>query len=195
MMAEEKRAEEANALPQLEVASGSPLAQPSEAQPSHEASSAPSEDVAMGDAAGPQAMELGGDTPIEAPQSDVIEPAANIIRNNAVLCIGGLGVDVLQQVMLVMMAAQSTLEGNKIYGHLSGELLDNDLAVEGRAKERRQMDEFGVFYRVPRREARGKRVRAQWLDDYKTDADGRTCVISRRVAMQASWDARSDCFV
>ena len=55
---------------------------------------------------------------------------------------------------------------------LSGEPLDQLLLHEGREKERENLRNFGVYERVPRHQAVGKRVRVQWLDDYKRNVDG-----------------------
>ena len=109
---------------------------------------------------------------------------------------GGWGMNVVETYLAAML--HTTIAGAAVqatfYGHRSGERLDPELVAAGRAKERHQMDEFEVFRRVPSNAATGTRVRAQWLDDERTDSAGQPFVRSRLVAMQVAWEARSDCF-
>ena len=120
--------------------------------------------------------------------------AAKKPKVRALWTVGGLAVNILQQTVVAMMLISSVLPGKPVYGHLSGELLDPVQVQEGRDKERAQMKEFGVYKRVLRSDAKGKRVRAQWLDDVKYNDDGTKFVRSRFVAMQVAWELRSDCF-
>ena len=51
-----------------------------------------------------------------------------------------------------------------------------------------------MYERVLRGNVRGKRVRAQWLQDDRYHDDGEMFVRARLVAMEVAWEARSDCF-
>ena len=109
--------------------------------------------------------------------------------------LGGKAINVVQTFMIAMMHVSVAAVQGVYYGHRSGMPLDARLVEIGRAKERALMEELGVFKRVPRSEARGKKVRAQWLDDERTDESGQPAVRSRLVAMEVAWESRSDCFV
>ena len=52
---------------------------------------------------------------------------------------------------------------------------------EGRERERENLGKFAVYERVPRHQAAGKRVRDQWLDNYKRNLDG-TVIVTMQVA-------------
>ena len=55
------------------------------------------------------------------------------------------------------------------------------------------MEKFEVFRRVSLKDARGKKVRSKWVEDYK-DVEQQRIVRSRLVAMEIAWDVRHDTF-
>ena len=60
-----------------------------------------------------------------------------------------------------------------VHGNLSGEPTAGSTArALGRQKERENLRKFGVYERVPRHQAVEQRVRTQWLDENKRNADG-----------------------
>ena len=56
------------------------------------------------------------------------------------------------------------------------------------------MTEFTIYQRAPRGQAKGKRVRAQWLDDRRYDNDGKMFVRSRLFATELVCDVRAGRF-
>ena len=133
-----------------------------------------------------------GETPVV--EMDTHQPVEAKRRKVGALAVSGRRVSVLQNFMVCALLVGATMLNGDVYGHLSGELLDPLLVHEGREKERENLRKFEVYGRVPRMQARGKRVRVQWLDDYRTGPDNERFVRSRLVAMQIAWEARSDCF-
>jgi len=105
--------------------------------------------------------------------------------------IGGLAVNVASH-MITVMAIMSTASPGPVYGAISGELLDPDLVALGRRRERELMESFHVFDLVRQEDARGKRVRSKWVEDYKDGEAGERIVRSRLVAMEIAWDLRTD---
>ncbi|CAK0881973.1 unnamed protein product, partial [Prorocentrum cordatum] len=81
-----------------------------------------------------------------------------------------------------------------VFGARSGERLDHTLAKRCRGEERRQLEGFQVFDRVPKNSAKGKRARGKWVDDERCDEDVTESVRSRSVAMHFAWDVRDDTF-
>ena len=109
--------------------------------------------------------------------------------------VGGLGVNLLQTFYVATLLVSSVVpEPPTYYATRSGIWLDPALVEAGRQRERELMQEFGVYERVLRSEARGKRVGAQWLHDDRCNDDGSMYVRARLVATQVAWEARSDCF-
>ena len=96
--------------------------------------------------------------------------------------VGGLAVNVALAAICV---------ASVVYGAVSGEPLCPELLADGRRRERELMDQFGVYEGVPLKDARGKRVKSKWVDDYKGKGPERI-VRSRLVAMEFAWDARYD---
>ena len=83
---------------------------------------------------------------------------------------------------MMAMLVNATLPSGDIYGHLCGEFFLDPLFVqEGRERERENLRKFAVYERVPRHQAAEKRVRDQWLDDYKRNLDG-TVIVTMQVA-------------
>ena len=80
----------------------------------------------------------------------------------------------------------ATLPSGKVCGHLSGVLLDPLLVQEGLKRERENMRTFGVYERVPRHQAVGKKVRVQSLNDCKRNLDRSVFVRDRLFAMQTA---------
>ena len=65
----------------------------------------------------------------------------------------------MMQTAVMVTLVNATLPSGDIYGHRSGELLDPLLLVqEGREMERNNLRNLGVYERVPRHQAVGKRV-------------------------------------
>ena len=106
--------------------------------------------------------------------------------------IGGLAVNATSFFILAALTINAVV-GAPVYGALSGELLDPDLVKAGRRRERELMEQFDVFERAPADQARGKRVRSKWVEDYKLE-NGKRIARSRLVAMEIAWDARFDTF-
>ena len=107
--------------------------------------------------------------------------------------IGGLAVNIASRAIMVMAATCAAMPAGPVYGTISGELLDPNMVAAGRKRERELMDKFHVFDRVRSEDAKGKRVRSKWVEDYKDGEHGRI-VRSRLVAMEIAWDARADTF-
>ena len=108
----------------------------------------------------------------------------------APLTTSGKWVNLLMQTATTAMPENATLPSGEVFGNLSGELLDPRLAHEGRKKERENLRNVGVYARVPKHQAVGKRVGVQWLDDDKQDVDGSVSVRSRLKAMLITWETR-----
>ena len=80
---------------------------------------------------------------------------------------------------------------DNVRGTLSREPLPAHKVREGRARERLKMQQHSVFRRVRLRDARGKRVRGMWLQDWKVGTDQVRC---RFVAQQVAYTVRDDTF-
>ena len=111
----------------------------------------------------------------------------------ASLTIAGRHVNVLVQTAMMAMLLSATLPSGEVYGHVSDCWIH--LLVHKKAQEKRSnLRTFGVYERVPKHQAVEKRVRVQWLDDFKRNVDGSIFVRSRIVAVQKMWEPRTDCF-
>ena len=107
--------------------------------------------------------------------------------------IGGLAVNIASGAIMVMAATCAAMPAGPVYGAISGKLLDPDMLAASRQRERELMDKFHVYDRVRSEDAKGKRVKSKWVEDYKDGEHGRI-VRSRLYAMEIPWDARSDTF-
>ena len=58
-------------------------------------------------------------------------------------------------------------KGTIVYGHKSGQPLPEDAVGEARGREIGLMADHGMYDIVARGAARGKLVRAKWLDDWR----------------------------
>ena len=78
-------------------------------------------------------------------------------------------------------------KGKVVYGHKSGQPLPEDAVREARGREIGLMADHGMYDIVARGAARGKLVRAKWLDDWRKNG-----MRSRLVAQQFTWAKRDD---
>jgi hypothetical protein len=78
-------------------------------------------------------------------------------------------------------------EGIPVYGHKSGLELPREAVRAGREREIGLMSDHGMYDVVMLRDAKGKRVRCKWLDDW-----GKEGVRCRLVAMQINTYKRED---
>jgi hypothetical protein len=148
--------------------------------------------LVFGDASMPSQEEQAADELMDpSPLLRVLGDAMEGRPRKAARTIGGLAVNVASR-MIMVMALVSNFTG-PVCGAISGELLDPELVALGRKRERELMEQFGVFRRVSQKEARGKKVRSKWVEDYK-GSDGQRIVRSRLVAMEIAWDVRHDTF-
>ena len=89
-----------------------------------------------------------------ASSSDRERPqAASPADSTRVRTIGGLAVNVAS---FCVVAALSAVLNKPVYGTMSGELLDPEMVIAGRRRERDLMEKFEVFERFPAEQARGK---------------------------------------
>ena len=59
-----------------------------------------------------------------------------------------------------------------VYDCRTGEELPLDLVAAGWAQEVAQMNSFEVYSELPSTKARGRHIKAKWLDDLRRRADG-----------------------
>ena len=86
------------------------------------------------------------------------------------------------------MHNDGNLDGRKVVcGHKSGQPHPEDAVREARGREIGLVADHGMHDSVPRGAARGKLVRAKWLDDW-----GKNGMRSRLVAQQFNWAKRDD---
>ena len=78
-------------------------------------------------------------------------------------------------------------KGTIVYGHKSGQPFPEDAVREARGREIGLMTDHGRYDIVARGAARGKLVRAKWLDEW-----GKNGMISRLVAQQFNRAKRDD---
>ena len=80
-----------------------------------------------------------------------------------------------------------------VYDHKTGKPLDPELVRAGRARERQNMLDRGLYKKVYASEAKGKKVRSMWLDEERLE-DGEVSVRSRCVAMEFNQYDRLDTY-
>ena len=121
-------------------------------------------------------------------------PESKRQRTVAVLSVCSLltPVDEIDEIPVNYVATHE-IDQKSVYDHRTGERLPPHLVKVGRQNEHDAMIRHQLFERVPIAQARGKKVRCQWLDEMKEGVNG-SFVRSRLVAMEVAHGVRFDTF-